>query len=243
MKDYQDAHGHSMYDYLKGKDGFEIVERDDGFITPTNAPKVYFSKHQDWPPHEKRAMKYAKGRVLDIGCGAGRHAIYLQERGLDVLGIDTSPLAIKVCKLRGLKKAKEMSITQINSKLGKFDTMLMLGNNFGLFESFNKAKRLLKRFYKITSDEARIIAESMDPYKTEEPAHFEYHKFNRKRGRMSGQVRLRVRYKKYATLWFDYLLVSKDEMQNILHDTGWRIKRFIDSGQSIYTAIIEKEGF
>ncbi len=241
MRNLRDAHGHSMYDYLRGKGGYEIAERDDGFITPTNAPAVYFSKYRDWPPHEKRAMKYAKGRVLDLGCGAGRHSLYLQEKGLDVLGIDTSPLAIKVCKLRGLKKAEVMSINHVNSELGKFDTLLMLGNNFGLFESSDKANRLLKRFYRITSDQARIIAESMDPYKTDERAHFEYHKLNRKTGRMSGQVRLRVRYKRYATPWFDYLLVSKAEMQNILYGTGWRAKYFFSSGQSWYTAIIQKE--
>jgi cyclopropane fatty-acyl-phospholipid synthase-like methyltransferase len=40
---------------------------------------------------EKKSMGYVKGRtVLDIGCGPGRHALYLQnERGFDVLGIDT----------------------------------------------------------------------------------------------------------------------------------------------------------
>ncbi|MCK4403892.1 MAG: methyltransferase type 11, partial [candidate division Zixibacteria bacterium] len=103
-------------------------------------------------------------------------------------------------------------------------------------------RRLLKRFHKITSEKARIIAESMDPYKTDEPAHLEYHKYNRKRGRMSGQLSLRVRYKKYATPWFDYLIVSKQEMEDILKGTDWRVKRFIDDKQSMYVAIIEKEG-
>jgi SAM-dependent methyltransferase len=240
MRNLQDAHGHAAYDYLKGEGGFEIVERDDGFITPTNAPKVYFSKYQDWPSHEKKAMRYAKGRVLDIGCGAGRHAIYLQERGRDVLGIDLSPLAVKVCKLRGLKKAKRLSIDKINQKLGRFDTLLMLGNNFGLFENFNKARRLLRRFHKITSQKARIIAESTDPYQTNEPDHLKYHRYNRKLGRMSGQIKLRVRYKKHVTPWFDYLLVSKDEMREILKGTGWQVKRFFDSKSPWYLAIIEK---
>jgi SAM-dependent methyltransferase len=242
MKDYQDAHGHAMHDYLRGKGGFEIVERDDGFITPSNAPAVYFSKYRDWPAHEKKAMEYVRGKVLDIGCGAGRHSLYLQGKGFDVLGMDVSPLAIKACKLRGLKKAKLMSISRISSKLGGFDTLLMFGNNFGLFESFDKAKRLLKRFHRITSEKARIIAESMDPCKTNEPDHLEYHKFNIKRGRMCGQLRLRVRYKKYATPWFDYLLVSEDEMKHMLKGTGWQVKGFLDSDDPMYVAVIEKEG-
>ena len=187
-------------------------------------------------------MEFVKGRVLDIGCGAGRHSLYLQNRGFDVLGIDNSPLAIKVCKLRGLKKARVMSIDEIGKFApNSFDTVLMLGNNFGLFGSPQKARELLKKLYEITSSKGLIIAESRDPYKTENPAHLEYHEFNRKRGRMPGQLRIRIRFEKYVTDWFDYLIVSKDEMKQILKGTGWKIKRFIDSDGAQYIAIIHKQ--
>ena len=138
MRDYQDAYGHEMYDYFEGNGGFEIVERDDGFFDISGGPKGYFSEYEDWPPHHKKAMEYVIGRVLDIGCGAGKHSLYLQKKGFDVLGIDVSPLAIKACKLRGLRKVRVLSITQISSRLGKFQTVLMLGNNFGLFGSFKR---------------------------------------------------------------------------------------------------------
>lgn len=117
----------------------------------------------------------------------------------------------------------------------------MFGNNFGLFGSFKKAKVLLKKLHKITSPSALILAESTDPYKTNDPAHLSYHKFNKKRGRMPGQLRIRVRFRNYTSDWFDYLLVSKNEMKEILKNTGWRVKKFIDSDNSIYIAIIEKE--
>ena len=87
---------------------------------------------------------------------------------------------------------------------------------------------------------ARIIAETRNPYNTDFPEHLEYHKFNRKRGRMSGQLRIRVRYKKYVTPYFDYLMVSRDEMNKILKDTGWKINKFIDGKAGMYVAIIEK---
>ena len=75
--------------------------------------------------HQQQAMQHAKGRVLDIGCAVGRHALYLQEQGHDVLGIDVSPLAIKTCKLRGLKNVRIIPITQASqNKLGTFDTLL-----------------------------------------------------------------------------------------------------------------------
>jgi len=241
LKDHQDAFGHEIYDFLKNiGDKEEIIERNDGYFDTSGGPKAYFREYNDWPPDEKKAMRYARGRVLDIGSGAGRHSLYLQAKGLKVLGIDNSPLAIEVCKLRGLKNAQLVPINQINSKLGIFDTVLMLGNNFGLFGSFADAKRLLKRLVKITSESGRIIAQSNDIYRTKDPAHLSYQKLNRKRGRMAGQVRIRVRYMKYASPWFDYLLVSKEEMENILEGTGWKVNKFIESEGSVYIAIIDK---
>ena len=242
ISEYQDAFGHILWDCLEGKASLEIVEKTNGFIgVGSLGPKSYFALYKNWPFLQKKAIRYARGRVLDIGCGAGKHSLYLQGRGFDVLGIDTSPLALKVCRERGLKKTKLLSITQINSKLGKFNTLLMLGNNFGLFGNPKRARWLLRRFHKITHQEARIIAETRDPYNTTEPFHLKYHELNRKRGRMPGQLRIRIRYKRYATPWFDYLCVSSDEMRNILKDTGWRINSLLDSDGPLYIAIIEKD--
>ena len=225
----------------KGRqDIIEIGERDDGYIGVSAGAAAYFQEYKDWPSHMRRAMRYARGRVLDIGCGAGRHSLYLQGKGLDVLGIDSSPLAVEVCRLRGLINAEVKSINQINSRLGVFDTILMLGNNFGLFGSFEGARRLLKRFSKMTSRNGRIISETNDVYKTDLPEHLSYHEFNRQRGRMAGQIRLKIRYKKYATPWFDYLMVSKEEMENILDGTDWRANKYVESSGSQYIAIIDK---
>jgi SAM-dependent methyltransferase len=190
-------------------------------------------------------MNHVNGRVLDIGCGAGRHSLYLQKNGFDVVGIDNSPLAIKVCKLRGLKKAKEMSINNLDFPPNHFDTIVMMGNNFGLFANRKKAKKLLKFFFKITTDNAQIIANTRDPYKTDNPDHLEYHQANKEKGRMGGQVKIRIRFAKYIGRWFDYLMVSKKEMEQILEGTGWKVKEFLDfdkaSKQDIgYIAIIHK---
>jgi hypothetical protein len=57
---------------------------------------------------------------------------------------------------------------------------------------------------------------------------------------MSGQLRIRARYKKHATTWFDYLMVSKPEMEKIVEGTGWKINHYIDSDTSCYIAIIDK---
>jgi SAM-dependent methyltransferase len=112
-KKHEDVLGHMLWDYFRRKEGFAITERNDGFIDPED-PRIWFSRYKDWLDIEKKAMKYVKGtRVLDIGCGVGRHALYLQkEKGYEVLGIDTSPIAIRICKHQGLKEAEVQSITE-----------------------------------------------------------------------------------------------------------------------------------
>jgi len=241
LKDHQDAFGHEIYDYFNGIGDAEIIERDDGYIDLSAGPAVYFTPHRKWFPIERKAMRYVRGRVLDIGCGAGRHSLHLQEKGHDVVGIDNSPLAIEVCKKRGLRDARVIPITQISSSLGIFDTVIMFGNNFGLFGTPERAKRLLKRFHKVTSKQGRIIAVFADPYTTDNPVHLAYHAANRAKGRISGQGKIRVRYKQYASPWFNWLFVSKKEMESILEGTGWVVSRYIDSDIRFDIAIIDKK--
>ena len=118
----------------------------------------------------------------------------------------------------------------------------MFGNNFGLFGSRSRAKRLLRKLFKMTSDEGVIIGESADLYRAINSDHLLYHERNRARGRMPGQVRIRVRYRTYLGRWFDYLLVSPNEMRDIARDTGWTVRRFIHMKESsVYIGILWKK--
>jgi SAM-dependent methyltransferase len=240
MGRFDDAFGHVFLDRYNGIESNCVIERDDGYID-INDTGPYFSEYKRWPTVEKAAMRYVGERVLDVGCGPARHALYLQGKGRDVTGIDISPLAIRVAKARGLKKARVMSLSGLKFPPASFDTVLMLGNNFALFGNPGAAKRILKRMHRITSSEARVLAETLDPYRTSNPSHLRYHAINRERGRMPGQTRIRVRYGPYRDNWFDLLFVSKSEMESILDGTGWRIARLLDEGESHYLAILEKE--
>jgi SAM-dependent methyltransferase len=235
-----DAYGLEILRYLEDGSGVEIVERDDGFFEKSAGPSVYFDPFRRWPGHHRRAMRFVRGRVLDVGCGAGRVAIHLQERGHEVVAIDNSPRAIEVSRRRGVHDARLVPIEKADASLGSFDTIVMMGNNFGLFGSRAKAKRLLRRFHHLTSERGRIVAESRDPYQTEDPDHLAYQERNRRRGRMAGQLRLRVRYRHACSPWFDYLIVSTSELRELLEGTGWRLARVIDGDAGMYVAVIEK---
>jgi hypothetical protein len=129
----------------------------------------------------------------------------------------------------------------VGSALGRFDTIIVMGNNFGLLADKRRAKWLLRRFAGLTSDEARIVAQTNNVHATTNPDHLAYHERNRKRGRMPGQVRMRVRRHKYCTPWFDYLMVSPEEMDELLADTPWELERTLgDPSKGNYVAVLEK---
>lgn len=239
MKRNPDTYGLLQWAYYKGEKVIQITERDDGHLN-TAAIDVMFSEYDEWSEAEKEAIGYAKGRVLDIGCGAGRHSLYLQGNGFPTSATDISPLAVKICRERGVEKADVLSIEELDFDEGSFDTILMLGGNFSLLGNMNKARRLLKKFHGFTSDEAIIIANSIDPYKTDDQAHIEYHEVNRRAGRLPGQVQVRIRYGIYAGDWLDLLLVSPEEMREVLKGTGWKSMRVINPDDVSYYAIIGK---
>src|ERR1035438_4974271 len=72
LTEQQDAYGRIVWDHLHGKPSAEIIERDDGWFGMSGGAPNYFAEFKDWPRHQQVAMQFVRGRVLDVGCGAGR---------------------------------------------------------------------------------------------------------------------------------------------------------------------------
>ncbi len=116
--------------------------------------------------------------------------IHLQACGHQVVGIDVSSLDERVCRERGILKAKVLPVDRVGPALGVFDTIVMMGNNFGVAGDRVKGSQLLRRFHGITTASARIIPTGNDIHRTEDPVHLAYQRLNRRRGGMPGQIRL-----------------------------------------------------
>ncbi|NUN53388.1 MAG: class I SAM-dependent methyltransferase [Planctomycetaceae bacterium] len=179
---------------------------------------------------------------IDVGSGAGRVALHLQGRGLEVTAIDNSPLALEVCRRRGVKRTVLRPIEEVGRfPDGTFDTVVLFGNNLGLLGGRAKARRLLRVLRRICRDGALILAGTLDPHATEDPVHLAYHRRNLRRGRMAGQVRIRVRFRDAAGPWFDYLFLSRGELRSLLAGTGWRVRRTFGGKGPHYVAVLEGE--
>jgi cyclopropane fatty-acyl-phospholipid synthase-like methyltransferase len=177
--------------------------------------------------------------VLDVGTGAGRVALELQKRGHPVVAIDNSPLAIATAKRRGVNDARVIALADVGRRLGTFDSIVMYGNNFGLVGTPRRAKKILRALAAMTSPNARILAQTIDPYTSKDATHVAYRARNRRRGRPAGQIRIRARFGTAATPWLDLLLVSPTEMASIAEDGGWRVKAVLKGGH-VYIGVLEK---
>lgn len=234
-----DVWGAILADLLAGRPAMEIVERDDGYMMAFDA-QYFVAPFARWDdPVERRAMRFVRGRVLDVGCGAGRVSLHLQERGLEVVGIDSSPGAIQCCLARGVRDARVLALDAVDGTLGSFDTFVFLGQNFGMVGSRPRARRLLRRLAGLATDRGRIVAETFDPHGLDAPVNRSYRERNRRRGRMPGQLRVRIRYRELSTRWIDWLQVSPEELEELVEGTGWRLTRTLGDGPS-YVAILDR---
>lgn len=216
---------------------FEVVERDDGWLGAGDAVG-YFASLSGWSLLERQVYAEITGRVLDIGCGAGRHASVLAEAGRQVTGIDQSHGAVEVARARGVD-AQCGSASSFPAGIDDVDVILLLGNNLGLLGDAGQAAVVLGECARVAAPGARIIASGIDPYETENPSHLAYHQRNRERDRLPGHLRLRVRHRNEATSWFDYVFRSESELAELVRDSPWRLDTVSHDGTGNYLAIME----
>ena len=120
-----------------------------------------FRSFDEMPSIEQKALLLAKGKTLDVGCGAGSHSLYLQnERKIDVHSIDISKNAIQSCLLRGLKNIRAIDVLDLENE--KYDTIILLMNGTGIFETLEKSTIYLQKLKSLLNPNGQILIDSSD---------------------------------------------------------------------------------
>lgn len=118
-------------------------------------------------------------------------------------------------------------------------TVLLMCGNFGLAGSGGATVALLEKLHSLTSPEARILLDTVNPYVDADETDLAYYERNRGRGRMPGQVTIRIRHGSLATPWYDLLCVDPDELAALVDGTGWSLAMLREDGADLY-AVLEK---
>jgi SAM-dependent methyltransferase len=236
-----DLFADALWQYYETEKADLRNEREDGFKGRENV-SWYFTRYSEFPAYEKNALKFARGRVLDVGCGAGRHSLYLQRRGLRVTAIDISPQIVELARARGVRDARVASICgKLPFARGAFETAILFGNNLGICGTIPRFRRMLRELYRVTTPRGRILATTRMP-STTNPKHRSYLSQNLKRGRYPGQIRLRLVLNGRRGAWFELLLLAPTDLMRMAMEEGWSLAQISQSEnfESGYSAVLEK---
>ncbi len=178
-----------------------------------------FRTFAQMPPLEQRALDLCRGRVLDVGAGAGCHALALQELGLAVTAVDISPLSCRVMHERGIADVQQRDIMQ-SGWAERFDTILLMMNGLGMAGTVERLPELLSRLRRLLNDGGQILTDSSDlRYIFEdEDGHLDWDPADG----YYGEVDYRMQYKRikgrsFPWLYVDYQLLAHTAARCALH--------------------------
>lgn len=191
-----------------------------------------FRTYREMPKLEQQALKICRGTVLDIGCGAGSHSLYLQEKDFAVTALDNSLGAIKACGLRGVKKFIHSSIYDLHGM--KFDTLLLLMNGIGLARTLNNLDQFLGHLRSLLHPNGQILLDSSDiryMYDTDEQGNVlqvntEYY----------GEVEFILAYKGLRSAPFSWLYLDYKTLQQEARRNGLKCQCVSDGKHFDYLA-------
>lgn len=218
---------------------FQTNNSPENLITETNISEAdemsvdyLFRSFNEMPKLEKKALQLCKGKVLDVGCGAGSHSLYLQEKGFEVTAIDISENAIKACKLRGLNDIRVQNILDLENE--SFDTILLLMNGTGIFRTLLATSNYLQKLKSLLNPKGQILIDSSDIiYMFDENADGSY--LLPAEG-YYGELTFTISYKNETEESFPWLYLDYNTLQNAAQSNGLECKLIIEGEHFDYLA-------
>ena len=176
--------------------------------------KVYFREAADMPELEWVALQQCKGKTMDIGAGAGSHALILQQMGFDVTALDISPKATAIMKERGVEKVLQKNFFELETTEG-FDTLLLLMNGIGLAGTLDKLRLFFSKAQRLLRPGGRMIFDSTD-------IAYLYDGKPSKGPNYYGEILYQYEYKKQRSDWFKWLFIDRKTLKEIAGREGWK---------------------
>ena len=234
MSQSPDIFGIAFRDYQDGNTNEHINVRINISDEDDELPVSYFFRSfSQMPLWEQKSLQACKGKVLDVGAGAGSHSLYLQNRGLEVTAVDISEGAVECMKQRGIKNAIAQDFFQLSGE--QYDTILFLMNGTGMAQNLSKLKDLLMHAKSLLSPRGLIYLESTDILYMFEDDEDGSVMINLA-GKYYGEIDYHLSYKQYAAEPFPWLFVDYDNLSNVAELCGLQCEKFFEGETDNYVA-------
>lgn len=155
----KDIFGKALLDYHNRNYTHDLVTSTNISEEDTLPLPYLFRSFPEMPILEQKALQLAKGTILDVGCGAGSHSLYLQNKGHIVKAIDSSAGAVEVTRQRGIKNVEHLALLD---ETKTFDTILLLMNGTGIFQELTQLNTYLKHLKTLLNPYGQILIDSSD---------------------------------------------------------------------------------
>lgn len=189
-----------------------------------------FRSYKEMPELEKTALKFCKGKVLEIGGGVGSHALELQKTRLDITLLDSSSLCCEIALDRGVQKVVNEKLENFPAQ--KFDTLLMLMNGIGISGTLDGLDSFLENSKKMLNKGGQIIFDSCDIlYMFEDEEGAVNIDLNAK---YYGEVTYTMSYKKNKGNPFPWLFISADMIKTLAAKKGFGFEILFQEEEGMY---------
>lgn len=213
-----DPMGAAIRDYFHGKHKAAITVHSSVAEAEKLPASYLFRDHATMPEVERIALTHCRGRVLDVGAGAGGHSLYLHAQGLEVTAIDQSRLSVETMQARGVSDAITANIHLFDK--GSYDTLLMLMNGTGIAGNLDGLKTLLPNLKSLLNPDGQILIDSCDIiYMYEEEDGSVWVDLN---AGYYGEVNYTMEYGKVKSEQFDWLFIDAGLLQEYAEEAGFR---------------------
>jgi SAM-dependent methyltransferase len=195
-----------------------------------------FRTYTDFPTLEKIAIDACRGKILDVGAGAGAHAIFLNSKGFDVKAIDISIPAIDYIQSKGVK-SQVINFFDIQGET--YDTILMLMNGIGIAGTLSNLENTLLKSYQLLNDNGQLLLDSSDiSYLYEEEDGSTWMDLN---SEYYGNFDYQMEFKGVVGEWFKWLFVDLENLKQVAEKVGFKVTLLTQEESQFLVRLIKEE--
>lgn len=226
----KDLHGKAILDYYKGEEEATLLIHTSYGEVEEMPVEVFFRDELDFTTLEHLALIESRGKVLDVGAGAGAHALALQSRSIDVVALEYSPGCVEVMQKSGVE---QVVFGDYRTHTGKYDTALVLMNGLGLAGTIEEVPAFLKKCMSLLNPEGQLLIDSSD-------INYLYEDGLAKPAGYYGEVRYQYEYMGEKGDWFDWVYVDQMSLERIVSELGLTLEILLTDENDQYLARISR---